>query len=1061
MKHLCVALLCLVVVSAASALDVAKVNFNEPKNLAAKGVKAKASLVVPDKTVYAWSSRDKTVSNGIVSFSLAAPDKLISVHPVANSAYAGCYANGKYYFDRYRSYTENGQSTWAHIAFSSIDLATGSITDIKDWKDEYFVINDMTYDYSTNTIYAMARNIYIDDFLTSFYFEYSCIMSINPTTGVFNEVKQFIDWSSGTLGNLTYYNLACDLNGTLYSVDASGYLVSFDPKNDFEETVIGPTGLNPAHTTQSMEFDHTTGTLYWCADYSDKVSELVVLDTTTGRASVVGPTGSDAHLVGLYIPFNVPSQAAPAAVSNFKATPDAGGAKKINLSWTNPTKSFGGYNLASISSVKILRNETLIHTLTGANPGGEMSWEDTSVADAGLYSYSVVPVNSAGDGLPSGLTRWVGMDVPAGVNRLGIGRADDGSAYLEWEAPTEGLHGGKIDVSTLGYKIIRYPDGTIIASDWKENGYTDSSLPGVGRYYYTVESHTADGVGDAVNSVEIALGSGIDKYPWTCMFSDMSEFGLWTVVNNNGGSTWKWKSRTAGGYNAQAMYEYDNNNVGDDYLISPDMYFEKGARYKVKFAYAGSNEYHTEKMEFTFGMGKTAEEQTEVLQSFTMKDGTFRFCEIDLPEIVDSGFYNFAFHAISDPGQYNIYVTDVTVTQTVAAPDQPGEEYVFEAPANLRASVDNEKASVTLTWNESAQPGTTPSSTNINEDFESMPNWQINPAGNYGWSYIDGDGGIPYVDDYVDMPYPTDGMPLAAMVMAPYELHEYVYEPNPPHSGNKYLLFKSNFYDSERKRPAPTPDDWFISPALNFDSDFIFRFYCKADPDAESPFGDLWNTEEFRVGYSTTDAQPESFKWMTDENERVTTSFNEWTKKEYSMPKDAKYVCIHYCTRNNGYWFMVDDVFIGIESHAAAAVKRAAEATFQYYEILIDDVVAGTTIETSYTVENVATGTHAAKVVAVYKEGRSDAAVTSFVMMSSGIDAVDTAIKVYPNPASERVYFGTEVIVAGLYSQSGALVAKAEKVSSMELDGIAPGLYILKLDVAAGVAPKVVKLVVR
>lgn len=1014
-----------------------------------------AAPIVPAKTAYAWATRDRGgVDKGIVTFSLNEPGQLRSLYKIANSAYSGCYGDGKYYFDRYR----NVDDSWEHIAFSSVDLSTGAITDIKDWSDEYFVINDMSYDYTAGKIMAMGRTFYIDDFLPGFQFECSVLMSINPSTGVVTEEKKFIDWGNGAMTNPTYYTLACDLNGTLYSVNQNGCLVKFDSENDYAEIEIGRTGLNPAKSTQSMEFDHATGALYWAADFSDKVAQLVVLDTASGLASPIGETGTDAHLVGLYIPFAVPSQAAPAAVADLTAVPDATGASSIALTWKNPLKSYGGYNLTSLSSVKVLRNDVVVATLTDAAPGADMSYTD-NVDKEGLYSYAIVAVNSAGDGLPSGITRWVGKDVPMGVSDLGIGRLDDGSAYLEWTEPAVGSHGGVIDAASLGYKITRFPDGVIVASDCRGNSFTDNGIPTTGRYYYTVESHTSQGVGETVKTVEIALGNCIDRYPWHTDFADLSEFNLWTVVDVSGGSTWGWKQRTAGGYETQAMYQYDNTNDGDDYLISPDLYMQKGARYKVKFAYAGANDYHTESMDVTFGKGKTAQSQNSILTELTMKDGTFRFCELDLPEIDETGFYNFAFHATSAAGQFNIYVTDVTVSQTVAAPDQPGDEYEFVKPANLRASVNRSNGNVTLTWNESSD-NDDPITDNISEDFEQMDKWELNPAGNYGWTYLDRDGGIPYVDDYYEMPYPTDGMPLAAMVMSPYDLHEFVYNANPPHSGDQYLLFKSNFSAGDHTRPAPAPDDWFISPRLNFGRDFVFRFWCKADPDQES-YGEPWNTEQFIVGYSTTDNEPESFIWMTDQPESVTTLADEWTKKEYSMPKDAKYVCIRYCTPDCGFWFMVDDVFIGVESTSADfAAKAPAAPTFKAYDVYVDDLKMFSTVETSCILTGLPAGSHVAKVIAVYAEGSSEAAAVPFTVGYDGIADADTAgLQVYPNPASETVYFGCEVPKAALFTLSGTQVAATTGSSSMDISHVAPGLYLLRLE--TGGSATTIKLVVK
>lgn len=1025
----------------ASAAGPQKPVFDGHKKHAATSDRHEAAVVVPAKKAYAWSTRDRgNVPTGIVEFNLNTPGSITSVHPLRYSAYAGCFANGKYYFDRYRTVDDS----WEHIALSTVDLNTGAIADIADWSDEYFVINDMAYDYSTNQLYAMGRNIYIDDFLPSLVFEYSSLMTINLNTGVVREIKQYIDWGNGALTNPTYYTLACDLNGTLYSINQNGSLVTLDKDNDYEEVVIGDTGIRPYQATQSMEFDFTTGALYWAADFKNKVAQLYVLDTASGHASAIGETGTDSHLIGLYIPFTLPSQAAPGAPSEFVAAPDPSGALTAALSWKNPSKSFGGQNLATISSVKVMRNNVEIASLQGA-PGQEMTYTDNA-PETGLYSYSIVAANSAGAGLPSAITRWVGKDLPLAVSNLGIGRNDDGSAHLEWEEPTEGIHGGILDVASLGYKIVRFPDGVTVASDAKGNTFTDNTVPSTGRYYYTVESHTAQGVGELATSVEIALGSGISSYPWNTLFRDASEFNLWTVVNVNGGSTWSWKSRTAGGYTAMAMYAYDNKNTGDDYLISPNLYMQQGAKYKVRFAYAGSNTNYTEKLALTFGRGATAEAQSQVLKEFTIKTGEFSFFEIELPEISETGDYNIGFHALSDPGQYNIYITDVTVTQTQAAPDQPDPEFDFAAPKNLQATV-NPDGSVLLTWDNSTVGPVGPATDNIYEDFDGMPDWEINPAGTYGWTYLDGDQGIPYVDDYLYMPYPTDGTPLAAMVMNPYQLGSYVYQPNPARSGEKYLLFKSNYSAGDGSRPAPVPDDWFISPELNFGQDFIFRFFCKADPDAESGDYYRWNKEQFRVGYSLTGNEPADFLWMTDNNETVVTQFDEWVKKEYSIPAAARYVCIHYCTPEDGYWFMVDDLFIGVENPVMNLRTAAAAPTFRHYEVHLDDAQIATTIESNHTLTLLEPGQHVAKVFSVYEEGRSEAAVASFNIAVSGVETpLASGIEI----DGKRISFGAIAESASLYTLEGRLAAAAADTGSMDATCCPDGIYMLVVRSASG-----------
>ncbi len=1013
------------------------------KHTGSPSMRAVASA--PHKQVYAWMTRDRAdLPLGIVSMYLDRPSSITSLFPEPNLAWAGTMAGDKYVFDRYRTYKDSdGDTTWDHIALSTISLTDGTITDIVDWSDQYyFVINDMTYDHSTGTLYAIARDWYIDDFLSGFQFEYSALFSINLNTGAVTTVKQFIDWESGmpSMTSPTYYTLAADINGNLYSIDKSGQLVKFDRDNDFAETVIGSTGLMPGQSTQSMEFDHSTGVLYWAADFQKDPSALAVVDVTTGRAQLIGNTGTDSHLVGLYIPFEVPQTGAPGSLTFFSATPDARGAKSITLTWANPTKTYGGANLTTISKIEVFRDETLITTLQGA-PGEQMSYTD-QVTESGSYTYTVAASNILGKGLATGVTKWVGHDVPDAVTDLGIGCNDDGSAQLLWEAPQGGLHGGWIDTQSLAYKITRYPDGIVVAAAATGTSFNDTSVTGMGRYSYEVEPYTADGPGLAARTVEIAIGSGVTSFPWNTVFADISEFNRWTVVNNNGGSSWEWKQRGLKDYDCFAMYSYDNANDGDDYLISPDLYLKKGATYRVRFNYRGANAYHTENMEVTFGQGKTAEAQATVLGTYTMTDGDGHFAEVDFPAIEADGPYNFAFHATSLKGNYNIYVTDVTVTQLTAGTDPVDpDEPELTAPFNLSASVDNEAGTVTLTWNRQEEE---PVTANIEDDFESYPKWTINPTGKYDWSYIDGDKGIPYVDDWYEKPYPTDGDPLAAMIMAPYDLYSEIYDANPPHSGDKYLLFKSNFYDENRQRPAPAPDDYLISPRLNFGSEFVLSFYCKADPDFEG-MEPLWNTEYFRVGYSVTGTDPDDFIWLTEEPEHITTTFNEWVKKAYAMPAEARYVCINYCTPSSGYWFMVDDIFIGIPANASAAPARKP-ATLRHYEVFIDNDRVATTTDTQCTVSHVTQGTHSARVTAVYEEGTSDAAVTSFTMTASGLgDIYGTDEPTVKVDGRDIVVLGAEGSVVKVWNLAGMALYSARS-TGIDRVAAAPGIYLISID---------------
>lgn len=956
---------------------------------------AKVKPAVPATKAYGWLLRDGGATpKGLVALDLSTPATLNSLFPLADKAWAGAWANGQYYFYRYRD--DSANQNWIPLALSTVDMTTGKVTDIASWSDKTFIFNDMAFDSSRNTMYALSREIYADDFLSQLTFEYSGLYKIDLATGVATQVKQFIDWNSGAMANPTYLTLAADGEGNIYSIDINGYLYKFDPDNSWAATLIGDTGRRPTTSIQSMDYDPATGKIFWAADYKNMVADLCMVDPLTAATKIVGALGNDSRLCGFHIEFDMPKEGAPGAPANLKVAQDASGATKATLSWENPSKTYGKANLASLTKIVITRNGENVKEFASPAVGAALSYEDAPSA-AGYCTYGIAGYNALGKGFEKKIVAWVGRDVPDAPGNPGIGREDDGSAYVKWDAPTAGQHGGWFDAAGMKYRVTRMPDGKVVADNLTTTEFTDKSISTMQKYSYQIVAFTADGSSPAASTIEIALGNEIANFPYNCTFEDESVFNTWTVVNANGGSTWKWKHRGLKDFPAFAMYEYDNNNDADDYLITPPLQFVKDGVYKVKFNYRGSNASHTEKFEVVFGREASKEGMATVLKKYEVKTGDPAYDEIELPAIEEDGKYFLGFHATSAKKMYNLYITDVTISCTSGGGGGGGtiDPTELPAPTDLQAFVDNENKRVTLTWAHAGgteDPGEGISSP-INEDFESYPEWVINPSGMYDWHYIDGDKGIPYRSDYADMPYPTDGKPLAAMIMAPYELFKYVYEPNPPHSGDKYLLFKSNFSAGDGSRPAPAPDDYFISPKLNYSSDFVFSFWCKADPDWESvqegfSGDDLWNKEQFRVGYSTSGREAADFKWLTDANEQIVSTDNTWKLKEYAIPAAAKYVCIRYCTPSSGFWFMVDDVYIGPARTEKGARAKAAAPKFKTFDIYLNEEKKATTEGNSHQLLNLEKGDYKAKVVAVYEEGESQPAEVTFTLSEGAVETI-------------------------------------------------------------------------
>lgn len=209
----------------------------------------------------------------------------------------------------------------------------------------------------------------------------------------------------------------------------------------------------------------------------------------------------------------------------------------------------------------------------------------------------------------------------------------------------------------------------------------------------------------------------------------------------------------------------------------------------------------------------------------------------------------------------------------------------------------NNKA-VTLRWN-------SPEATDgIFEDFEGHSDFVINSPGTTGWTYIDADNAKTYT--WTAASFPNQGQKMAFIVFNPSKTSPSTgtYPAVQPFSGKKMLV---DFTVDGGN------NDFIISPALNFKSDFQISFRAKS-------YKDTWGLERFKVGYSTTGTRPSDFTFVQEGD--YTEAPLDWTLFEYRIPKEAKYVCIN-CVSNNAFMFMLDDIFIGTNQVRPRVAARA------------------------------------------------------------------------------------------------------------------------------------------
>lgn len=586
-------------------------------------------------TIYGWLRFERNQDDyGVCRFTADAPDDITLLHvfDADKQACAGAAANGTYYVYRYAP----NDGSAVPLDFGTVDLTTGAFTRIADYTRLNTLFADMTYDYATETMYAIG----------------------NPGGGNVTHLLK-VDLTNGDItdaGSLQekFSTLACGIDGTMYAVRSDGYLCMIDASS-LTVTEIGDTYEVPEEYLQSMEFDHATETLYWAGSNTYDEDFLDSVDLTTGETFRIGYLGTTAQVVGLYIPFVRIHAKAPAAVTDLKAMADATGALSATLSWSNPTTTYGSKEDPALTAIKIYRGGELVATLDGT----ATTWTDATVSEGGMNTYTVVAVNAYGEGDTADVTVWVGYDIPVAPGNATAEKAGDNSLKVTWTAPAAGTHGGNIDIATLKYNIVRQPDGTQLYSDYTGTELTDE-LTARGCYSYEITAVTAQGSSAKATTNAVKAGPAY-TVPYECNFSDDSKFGTWDVIDaNNDGYTWRRETTLDAAY---YYYNEDNVTAGDDWLISSPILLKAGKTYKLAFKLQSYDVDYPENMDVYLGRSNTVEAMTVKLGDYTVASNTFVEYELMLPEIAEDGEYYLGFHDHSDAYMFILYLTDVKLTE--------------------------------------------------------------------------------------------------------------------------------------------------------------------------------------------------------------------------------------------------------------------------------------------------------------------------------------------------------------------------------------------------------------
>ena len=532
----------------------------------------------------------------------------------------GAWGGDKYY-GYYGTMNNPGQSMeWRGFkGFVSLDVRTGQYEFIKDMQegldnatvvwtysygDQGFPnIQDMTYNPVDENVYVTAK--YQKDEKTD---AVSRIYTVDKQTGDLQLVteleEQILEFCFDYDGNMyivtPYWKSNSDgtfnWSGTYLSV----YDENMNPidgkkfriKNSEKQDVL-------ANGYGSLSFNYTTGDLYLTSliaptDGSSNYCRLVKLDPNSGKYIDSQTFMPGNQIIGMYIPYySADSRDAAGRATDINATPNAEGNLSVDLSWTNPTKTWSGDELKELAEVQVYRklsyadkcalssediyaNSVCVATVqaTAADLGKSMTWTDNAPID-GMNTYYIVPCRVSGEkGVPDSIRCAAGVDIP-GVPTNFVATVAGEGVSLKWDAPVDGKNNGFISQADLRYDIVRNPGKVTVATDVAGTAYTDNTVAELQRtkFTYTIVAKNAKGCSDPVESNTVAAGMP-PLPPVEFPITSADEADQWTAFENIGdGQLFEW----AGWTNAYRVVV--GSSTGDDWTASPAFRLEKGKTY--------------------------------------------------------------------------------------------------------------------------------------------------------------------------------------------------------------------------------------------------------------------------------------------------------------------------------------------------------------------------------------------------------------------------------------------------------------------------------------------------
>lgn len=473
----------------------------------------------------------------------------------------------------------------------------------------------------------------------------------------------------------------------------------------------------------------------------------------------------------------------------------------------------------------------------------------------------------------------------------------------------------------------------------------------------------------------------------------------------------------------------DNIRIRDNYdkdlaIKSADFPTEVFAGSNAKISVEVANQGNSNAESFSVAIYDGSEEIATAQATETLTTDASTSFEFSIPTMVTAKSLNLvakvAFAGDEKP-ENNEYAFDIIVVESP-----------YPSPLNLRGSHDGNNAS--FAWDE---PGHSNVIAPITDNFESYESWSIGGIDSNTQTYegyigdfkvIDGDHSRTLTISGIGE-YPNALSPMACTVFditSPNNLQSQGYT---THSGNKMLCFWSN-------GDAKQNDDYLILPELQPGSEV--SFYAKS-------LNNRYGLERLEILVSKAGNGKDDFETLIPEFEVPAATENgaenNFTRFSFSIPEDAKYVALHYVSKDV-FALFVDDISYTPANGTPVDYELKGYNIYRDNEKINADIIESR--EYSDAIEPGAT--HSYNVTAVYAEGESSFSNT--VEITYGGSAEVTTGKLLYAAGCQIIAKGFEGEEISIFTIDGRLVMRsiAEPVSRFR---VSEGTYLVKAGTTA------------